>query len=253
MRRALVLTALLAAAVPGAALAQSAVNEAGLRYLSWPGKPAVSPAARRTEAPSPAPVRTASAPVADAPLERLPAPPPPPAPAPAARYGLTPASAFYRAPVQPEPAPVTAQPYAAVAAVAPAPAAVEPSAPPPPQPPPAPVSEPAPEPAPESAPEPAPVDPMAPRRDAPIFRLQPQGAAAPAGQSVRYYSVHRQAGHAPDAIATPSPTYLDALPVELTQTPSSTDLAEPQAPPALMRTADGSLRAIPQTEADALP
>ena len=115
------------------------------------------------------------------------------------------------------------------------------------------------------------VDPMAPRRDAAIFRLQrPQGvepappaAAAPnqiaalqpqtQAQGVRYYSVHRQAGRHPDAIPAPQQTYLDALPVEMSQTPSSTDLAQPDAPPALMRDASGKVRPMPQTEPDALP
>jgi len=251
LRRLIVLTALFAAAAPGAPLAQSAVNAAGLRYLSWPGKPATAEAAVR-RAPEASPRVEPSA--ADAvPLTRLPTPAPEAA---APRYGLTPASAFYNPQPQPSPQPASQpepQPYAAAAPVPP---------------------EPIPAPSPDAAPAPA-DDPMAPRRDAPIFRLQPQAAstaapaatppradapapsfqtaAAPAGQSARYYSVHRQAGHEPDAIRTPQPVYLDALPVEMTQTPSSTDLAEPQAPPTLMRAADGSLRALPQTEADALP
>jgi len=115
------------------------------------------------------------------------------------------------------------------------------------------------------------VDPMAPRRDAAIFRLQrsqgmepaPAAAAAPnqmaavqpqaQAQGVRYYSVHRQAGRHPDAIPAPQQTYLDALPVEMSQTPSSTDLAQPDAPPALVRDASGKVRPMPQTEPDALP
>ena len=122
-------------------------------------------------------------------------------------------------------------------------------------------------------------DPMAPRRDAPIFRLMrpqagvaadgatngaangaapaaaPQQAAqlAPGEQTARYYSVHRQAGRHPDAIPAPQPTYLDALPVQMTQTPQSNDLAQPDGPPALIRNANGSLRAAPQTQADDLP
>lgn len=129
-------------------------------------------------------------------------------------------------------------------------------------------------------------DPMAPRRDAPIFRLQQQAqvqapsvpdaparqadepaasasqsAAPPAMvqaslapvQGARFYSVHRQAGRQPDAISAPQPIYLDALPVELTQTPSSADLAQPDGPPALLRSTDGTVRAMPQTQADDLP
>lgn len=113
---------------------------------------------------------------------------------------------------------------------------------------------------------------MAPRRDAPIFRLAPgaQGAPSPAaqpvaqtpseapmaavtpaGQAARYYSVHRQAGRQPDAVAMPQPVYLDALPVELTQPPASRDLAEPGGPPTLLRGADGRVQAMtPTTDGD---
>lgn len=125
---------------------------------------------------------------------------------------------------------------------------------------------------------------MAPRRDAPIFRLQrpapattvepqaqaqpqpqPQSqagaapqpapaAAAPGDQGgARYYSVHRQAGRQPDATPLPAPVYLDALPVELTSTPASTDLAEPPAAPNLIRNANGRLQALPANEDPVLP
>lgn len=99
--------------------------------------------------------------------------------------------------------------------------------------------------------EPAQVhDPMAPRADAPIWRLtgrqgshavsdapapaqteaEPQphqpsaDAADPSGP--RYYSVHRQAGRAPDPTILPAPFFLDSAPV---------DLAEPPPPPTLLR------------------
>lgn len=129
-------------------------------------------------------------------------------------------------------------------------------------------------------------DPMAPRRDAPIFRLQrpqaqttptpaPEPAPAPAAaapasapaaeapaprliaavaanptdhplqQSSRRYSVHRQNGQQPDAVALPSPTYVDALAVTLTETPASQDLAEPAPGPNLYRDAQGRVRAAP--------
>jgi len=115
---------------------------------------------------------------------------------------------------------------------------------------------------------------MAPRRDAPIFRLQrpapaepaqPQAQAAvstaPASPAIapaadggaRYYSVHRQAGRQPDATPLPAPVYLDALPVELTSTPASTDLAEPPAAPNLIRNANGRLQALPANEDPVLP
>ena len=271
MRRTLALTTVLlaACALPGAAVAQQS-NGAGLRYLSWPGKaaataranPTTAPAGAVAETPAPTPVR-ASAPI---PLARI---APAPVPTPSSR-GLTPASTWLDSPSQAASAP------APEAAPTPEPYLPEPAAPAPepiPAPPPAQVAEAAPQPmapvpvptqAPAPAPAPQPVeaaaaDPMAPRRDAPIFRLQrPDGSvAAPpqsgAASSARYYSVHRQAGHEPDAIARPAPVYLDALPVQLAQTPTSTDLAQPDGPPTLLRGADGKVRALPQTEADELP
>ena len=131
-------------------------------------------------------------------------------------------------------------------------------------------------------PAPEATDPMAPRRDAPIFRLQrqapaapapfpapsaeaapagPQGEAAPAPrqmatvtsnpsdhpemQASRRYSVHRQNGQQPDAVAIPQPTYVDALAVTLTDMPASTDLAEPAPGPNLYRDSQGRVRAAP--------
>ena len=127
----------------------------------------------------------------------------------------------------------------------------------------------------EAAPAPAAApdvfDPMAPRRDAAIFSLQRQPAAAvasdapqaaevqqvaqagPYSQQARYYSVHRQAGRHPDAIAAPQQSYLNALPVELTQVPASKDMAEPDAPPQLIRDANGRIRAMPQSQSDETP
>ena len=123
---------------------------------------------------------------------------------------------------------------------------------------------------------------MAPRRDAPIFRLQrpqaqpttaPEPAAAqtapasapvadapaprqmaavtanpadhPSLQGSRRYSVHRQNGQQPDAVPLPAPTYVDALAVTLTETPASQDLAEPAPGPNLYRDAQGRIRAAP--------
>jgi hypothetical protein len=118
---------------------------------------------------------------------------------------------------------------------------------------------------------------MAPRRDAPIFRLQrpapaeasapvqaeAEPATAPAAQApvseapaqsgARYYSVHRQAGRQPDATPMPAPVYLDALPVDLTSVPASTDLAEPPAAPNLIRNANGRLQALPDNQDPSLP
>ena len=308
MRRALAVSIVLTAVnlAAGAAVAQQApTNASGLRYLSWPGKPAVSaratptPAVIQAEAPAPT-VTAANRTLPGAiPLARL-------SPAPSTTTprsnGLTPASAWMpqRAPMQAEPAhsapveaaPVeTAPPQATATRVAPSPYVPEPQpSAPQPQPEPQMQAEPAPvpqqaaqaepQPAPQTAvqAEPAPqpaqaaiADPMAPRRDAPIYRLQRPQAGAPldaaavaaGGQaaptptvgdnSARYYSVHRQAGRHPDAIPAPQQTYLDAMPVQMAQTPQSSDLAQPDGPPALIRNANGALRAVPQTEADNLP
>lgn len=291
MRRALAVSIVLTAVnlAAGAAVAQQApTNASGLRYLSWPGKPTV--AARAT--PTPAVIQAeASAPTVTAasrtlpgaiPLARLsPAPSVAPVVTTPRSNGLTPASAWMpqRAPIQAEPArtaPVEAAPAetAPVQAtlVAPSPYVPEPQ-------PSAPQLQPEPQmQAAQAEPQPAPqpaqaavADPMAPRRDAPIYRLQRPQAGAPldaaavaaSGQaaqtptagdnSARYYSVHRQAGRRPDAIPAPQQTYLDAMPVQMAQTPQSSDLAQPDGPPALIRNANGSLRAVPQTEADNLP
>jgi hypothetical protein len=82
---------------------------------------------------------------------------------------------------------------------------------------------------------------MAPRADAPIFRLRPQAApqqpgagadqpaprvyaeatapvaAQPGQQGSRYYSVHREAGHAPDRTALPEAVFYDSVALDLAQ------------------------------------
>ncbi|MDQ1192032.1 hypothetical protein QE419_000798 [Brevundimonas vesicularis] len=302
MRRALAVSIVLTAVnlAAGAAVAQQApTNASGLRYLSWPGKPAVAaratptPAVIQAEAPAPT-VTAANRSLPGAiPLARLsPAPSVTPSISTPRSNGLTPASAWMpqRAPTPAEPAhsapveaaPVeTAPPQATATRVAPSPYVPEQQASAPqPEPEPQMQAEPAPIPqqAAQAEPQPAPqqaqaavADPMAPRRDAPIYRLQRPQAGAPldaaavaaSGQaaptptagdnSARYYSVHRQAGRHPDAIPAPQQTYLDALPVQMAQTPQSSDLAQPDGPPALIRNANGALRAVPQTEADNLP
>lgn len=302
MRRALAVSIVLTAfnLAAGAAVAQQApTNASGLRYLSWPGKPAVAaratptPAVIQAEAPAPT-VTAANRTLPGAiPLARLsPAPSVAPSVTTPRSNGLTPASAWMpqRAPMQAEPAqtpPVEAAPaetapaQAMATRVAPSPYVAEPQ-PSAPQPQPGPQMQAEPAPVPQQAaqaePQPAPqpaqaavADPMAPRRDAPIYRLQRPQAGAPldaaavaangqaaltptAGDnSARYYSVHRQAGRHPDAIPAPQQTYLDAMPVQMAQTPQSSDLAQPDGPPALIRNANGALRAVPQTEADNLP
>jgi len=103
-------------------------------------------------------------------------------------------------------------------------------------------------------------DPMAPRPDALIFRLRPQGpataaqatpstdqpapqvyaeaaaptAAQPGQQSSRYYSVHRDAGHAPDRTPLPEAVFYDSV---------ALDLAEPPETQVPQRDAQGRLRA----------
>lgn len=298
MRRALAVSIVLTAVnlAAGAAVAQQApTNASGLRYLSWPGKPTVAARATPTpaviQAEAPAPTVTAANRTLPGviPLARLsPAPSVAPSVTTPRSNGLTPASAWMpqRAPTPAEPAqtapvkaaPVaTAQPQVTATRVAPSPYVPEPQpSAPQPQPEPQMPAEPASVPQQAAQPEPQPAqaaiaDPMAPRRDAPIYRLQRPQAGAPldaaavaaSGQaaptptaddnSARYYSVHRQAGRHPDAIPAPQQTYLDAMPVQMAQTPQSSDLAQPDGPPALIRNANGSLRAVPQTEADNLP
>lgn len=270
-----------ALALADAASAQSARESAearGLRYLSWQGRGEPAFAGADTARPTPArtdprrpntviphggfasseataPGRTAAAP---APVRRT----------------LTPANAWLR-PATPPPEPAPAPAPAAVTA-APPPAATPQTRPGPDylpdqgrrgQPAPAEVVYPT------SAPSDAvPADPMAPRRDAPIFRLQrdtpapasttpvlqdeaaPEPrrvaetatpAAGPQRQGARYYSVHRQNGREPDALVMPAPNYVDALVVSAIDTIASQDLAAPSAGPTLIRNSDGSLRAAP--------
>ena len=194
------------------------------------------------------------------------------------RPGLTPADAFFGPPpvaARPQPLPVPApappSPARIVAAPVEAPPAPTPARPMPEQPP---VRiQPAPQPAAVSAPAPAPArpaewadDPMAPRADALIWSVgqprppasrptadapsearSPAPAPAPARAeaatgSARYYSVHRQNGRQPDRAVLPEPVYLDALPVEMDQTPTSPHMAEPPGPPQLGRNPDGTVR-----------
>ena len=301
MRRSPILkTALLAAASlvlsAGGASAQTAGATAGegrgLRYLSWPGRSEAAPAV-----PAAAPVAAAGRRDLRRPNTVIPhggfaSAPPAPArpgltPAPGARRTLTPANAWMQ-PVAPPPEPVMVPPAAAPVALRPAPAP-----PPVPQPRATPdylpdpggrqavpaemIYAPAPS---QAAPvESGPFDPMAPRRDAPIFRMQQEvPAAAPAAappvvqpvaassaatpqprrvaevsnsgerppvQGGRYYSVHRQNGRQPDALEMPAPNYVDALVVTMPETIASQDLAAPEQGPTLVRDAQGRVRPAP--------
>lgn len=300
---AIVLVAMTAA--PASAQQAASGNAAGLRYLSWPGKPAVTatavPAATTDLRPAlpaeyapqsssessvaasssvygytPAPQRMASngltpasnwlrpatepaaysAPTPYAPVPTAPAPTPNPAfvpqpqpqpmRAPVQQPPMVEQPLVQAPPIQSGPIPTVATPTARLVQAQP----------------------------PLQLPEPqsqaqlqqqAAADPMAPRRDAPIFRIQGQpqarptaaasaepqaqtyqtAQAAPASGSARYYSVHRPLGRTPDPAPQPQPVYLDALPVELISPPQSADLAEPQSGPALIRNSNGTVRAMP--------
>lgn len=276
----------------------------GLRYLTWPGK--TERAIPATVAPSVSGGRRPAAIVprrSSTPADAL--PPPPHARetryGPAPSNGLTPASAWLSAPPR-APAPATSAPALTYETAIP-PAAVPPAYRP------ATVAPPAPMPAAPTAPavtdsmaprRDAPIfriqsrsttapiapavsppasdaaasqaaDPMAPRRDAPIFRMQsaaPSPAAAPreappapsyaaadqpARDGARYYSVHRAAGRQPDATILPTSVYLDHTPLNLTDMPTSADLAEPPAAPAVTRTINGRAQVITPNEDPSLP
>lgn len=249
--RPIAVLALTLAACLGASMAQAQTAPTGQRYMTWANRPAnttpgdvVAAQQRARNGMIPrrvAPSQALSPPVMQAPVQMMASNP----------RGLTPASAWLGPRVAPAYAPGSPDPtgYTAdlrpVSAPAPAPAY---STPAPRAAAPAPTYTPVPasvaaqpmaaQPAPESAPA---NDPNAPRRDAPIFRLQQQGAAptadagqpapqtyaqaAPAlGQSTaqpgaRYYSVHRDAGHAPDPTTIPEPVFFDSVTLDLAQPP----------------------------------
>lgn len=267
MRRALSITLFavvtLVAATPAAAQQPPARTSndgqsLGLRYLSWPGR--TTPARTTPERPAATPTRPGATAASTPASSRRPTPaiiphgtPPRPAatgsmPAPA--HGLTPANAWMSSPV-PTPAQTTPTPSAPPSAMAPPPTSTVSTGP---------VL-------------PATVDPMAPRRDALIFRMQgsvdttpaatpqPQAQPAtvpsrtpvaassngPAEQGARYYSVHRQNNRQPDPTPLPATTYVDAIAVDLPASLASQDLAAPPEPPALVRNAQGRLQAMPDT------
>ncbi|MGV8929235.1 MAG: hypothetical protein ACOH1E_05755 [Brevundimonas sp.] len=282
MRRAPILTSaflaaagvVLFAAAASAQTADAPAGEArGLRYLSWSSRGEVTRPTPAVATPA-APYRSLRRPNRVIPHGGLaePAPaslPPGPPSTPGVHRTLTPANAWMHRPApQPEPtlptagpAPVPAQPLRAIpdylpdaggraqavpAALIAAPASVRTD----------------------------PSDPMAPRRDAPIFRMQqeappaaqmavpvpavmqPAAAAAqprrvaeavntgerPPQQGGRYYSVHRQNGRQPDALEMPDPTYVDAIAVTMPETIASQDLAAPEQGPTLIRDNQGRLR-----------
>lgn len=295
MRRAPILTTALFAAAgvvlfAGAVSAQSADTPAGeargLRYLAWPsrGQPALVAAA----APDRRGLRRPNTVIPHGGFDNsAPAPTRPDLmPAPGARRTLTPANAWMQpAALPPEPAaPEPAAPTPTAVASGPVPAT-------------SPVSQA--RTIPDYLPNPGgrgqavpadiihesaspvpvqtgPFDPMAPRPNAPIFRMQQDapGAVAAAAPTVvqpavetapaaplprrladvsnsgerppqqggRYYSVHRQNGRQPDALEMPEPTYVDALAVTVPETIASQDLAAPEQGPTLIRDAQGRVR-----------
>lgn len=290
-------TALACLAFGGVAHAQTQAPPTGSRYLSW---------ANRTTSTIP-PRMAANAARADilprrvAPSQGLARPQMQPfnPPLPIRDGGLTPASAWIGSSVAPSFAPGNPDPLAyattELAAAPPppsvmaAPVRAAPAAPPQPRTetrvaaPPPPVAQPVYAP-PVQAPVTAPIaasatinaaDPMAPRADAPIFRLRSQGTApapvqvepeatpsesapsqsAPASQAPvqqapvqtsaggqapsRYYSVHRAAGRQPDRTVMPDPVFFDSVALDLAAPPE----IEPP-----MRDAQG--RRVPVPNAD---
>ncbi len=241
----------------GAAQAQTAST--GPRYMTWANRPAnTTPgdvAAAQTRA------RDGMIPRRIAPSQALPRPMMQQTPQviPTSR-GLTPASAWLGPRVAPAYAPGSPDPTAYATELQPTPVSPVYTAGPP-----APARAPvlvAPSPSiappqPQAMAESAPAaDPMAPRRDAPIFRLPSQAVAgqtppvdtgqapqtyaqaapAPAGQQgARYYSLHRDAGHAPDPTTMPEPVYFDSV---------TLDLAEPPAAQTPTRDAQGRRRPV---------
>lgn len=260
MRRAYCLTlglatVALAAGLADASMAQTAPTAAPPHYLNWAGRGDVNAV----------PAAASAQPAANQrrPNRVIPhggaAPAPAPAPT-APRRTLTPANAWLRPTPAPAPVPTAAPPPSPAPAVAAAPRPIDPA----PartvpdflpeqggrgQPVPADVALAASQPPAPVAPAAA-ADPMAPRRDAPIFRIQqPAPAAQPASadpeQAARRYSVHRLNGQEPDALTMPAPTMVDVATVNLDQTIASQDLAQPAPAPNLIRDAQGRVRAQP--------
>ena len=297
-----ILSAGVATLTAGEASAQAApadAQAAGLRYLAWNGRsgPPATPTAGTPSVAGAPGLRRPNLVIPHGGFSAVaPAPSRATTAAAAPRQGLTPANAWMRRPAAPDPA----RPVDAVRAAPPAPAPVarlvaQPAVPARPTPEylpnqggrgqPAPaeaVYAPAPAPIAE-APAFDPADPMAPRRDAPVFRMQRSAAVAPPDapaapepaparaaaaarretapariatvtpntadrptvESARYYSVHRQDGRQPDPIAMPEPTYVDALAISVPESLASQDLAQPAEPPTMIRDGQGHLRAAP--------
>lgn len=241
MRRASILVAVLAAAA-GLLLADVAVAQSGPPYLSWSGRgeatppqgPAdATPVRRDARRPNPVIPHGGAAARDPAPNGLIPAPGP-------ARRTLTPANAWL------QPAAPAAEPAPASAAVMPPPPAPRPAAPPPPRPGPEYLpdqggrGQPAPAeliyPAPARADDlgrGAPSDPMAPRRDAPVFQMQ---SATPPATGMSNPAPAQTAEAGPDGASDPSAPRRNALIFQMQATPPPTAPAPaPQAAPAAPR------------------
>lgn len=301
MSRPPILTAAVLATLGTITLAGTATAQApGARQLSWQGRPEVivQPAQPVAAAPGQRVARRPNPVIPHGGMAAVPLPRPGLTPAPGGTPGrLTPANAWMRPAVVVDAAPPAPT---ATAMVEPAPSGtpLQMSVAPPP-------SRVLPDFLPDQGGQPAPstviqpqrpdevmaapvtadtgIDPMAPRRDAPIFRMAQDAAPRPVdaqetaeipapprpargdqaraepvrmavarntadrppAQGARYYSVHRQNGQQPDALVMPEPTYVDALTLTLPDTPASQDLAEPEAGPTLIRDNQGRMRAAP--------
>ena len=94
-------------------------------------------------------------------------------------------------------------------------------------------------PQPQYAPQyaPAPADPNAPRQ---LAQAAPTQSGQPPRESARYYSVHREAGHEPDAMTLPESVFIGGG--------ATPDLAEPPAVPIMPRVVNGRAQVVANQE-----
>lgn len=84
---------------------------------------------------------------------------------------------------------------------------------------------------------PAPTDPNAPRQ---LAQAAPTQSGQPPRESARYYSVHREAGHEPDAMTLPESVFIGGG--------ATPDLAEPPPVPIMPRTVNGRAQVMVNQE-----
>lgn len=96
-----------------------------------------------------------------------------------------------------------------------------------------------PQPQPQYTPQyaPAPSDPNAPRQ---LAQAAPTQSGQPPRESARYYSVHREAGHEPDAMTLPESVFIGGG--------ATPDLAEPPPVPIMPRTVNGRAQVMVNQE-----